>query len=95
MGVRRLLSFLAHLPPDSAVSREVNSNWNDDRELAAALVELAHAQFRATLAAGGVKRLPRPLKVPRPEPYKGDAVAPAKPRQPNEAEVMAFFSAGR
>ncbi|MEV8373014.1 hypothetical protein AB0P21_09770 [Kribbella sp. NPDC056861] len=97
--MRRLVALITHLPPDSALSRTVNSGWSDDRELAAALVELAHAQFRATLAAGGVKRLPRPLKVPRPDPYQpdqGTAAAPARPksRQPTEAEVLAFF-AGR
>lgn len=91
--MRRLVAFITNLPPDSAVGRKVNSNWNDDRELAAALVELAHAQFRATLASGGVKRIPKPLKVPRPKPFDGmPEAAQPKPRLASEAEVLQFFS---
>lgn len=59
-----------HLPPDSALHRELSGGWTTANELAAVTAEVMFAQYRATLASGGVKkyRLPPPLSIPRPEP---------------------------
>jgi hypothetical protein len=78
---------------DSAYVAEFTGGWTDAMELRAATVELIHALYRATLAAHGSKRVPKQVKVPRPQPDIA-SVTPIR-RDPSEDEVAAFFSKGR
>jgi hypothetical protein len=76
------------LPADSALVRKLSGGWSDDRELAAAQVEILHAIYRATLAAGGMKQLPPPLRIPRPNQYNA---GPQK-RLATKSEAVDFFT---
>lgn len=69
-----------HLPPDSALARELSGGWSTTDELLAMNAEISYAQFRTALASGGVKkhRLPRPLQIPRPKPVTEPEPDPAE-----------------
>lgn len=71
--------------------RTLTGQWSDDKELAATQIEMLHAIYRATLAVGGVKQIPKQLRIPRPKP----AITPPPRRAASEAEVIDFFTAKR
>jgi hypothetical protein len=82
VGVRRLYALVSCLPPSSSLARRLEWSWDEERELAAVLVELSHdiaASSRAMVQALSGKRWSgpaRPLRWPRPA-----LPPPPKPRQ--------------
>lgn len=64
--------------PDTMLALQASAEWNVDRELAAATLELQVLILRALAALGGVKEkdLPKPLDIERPASWSS---AKAKP----------------
>ena len=68
VGVRRIAALVKNLPAESSTVRELNKDWNADRELSAVTVELLHSILRTYVSANSKAgtRLPEPLHIPRP-----------------------------
>lgn len=83
---------------DSALARKYTHGWGMPEELAAVAVEIAHENFRAFLAANGVKRgrLPAALRIPRPDGASTveHRPQPTRRRAASVAEVMSVLKAG-
>lgn len=69
----------------------VRERWTTTDELLAGLYELTHAIYRVNLAQAGVKKIPEPLRVPRP----GDETkaAPKKTKKTTGAELRQWVQA--
>ena len=88
--VRRVLTHVKHLPPDSALVRKRDGDfagWSNDTEMLAAVVDLLQSLISVTVKVGGGEA-PEPTPVPR--PY---AVEPRKSAEKviSASELTSFF----
>lgn len=73
VGIRRLHALISTLPPSSTLAHRLNWAWDDERELAATLVELSHdiaTSSRAlvqTMSGKRYKGPSKPMRWPRPD----------------------------
>lgn len=87
-GVRRLIALVGNLPRDSATARQLDTldGWTQEHELLATIVDMMGENTRVALAAAGVKKLPDPVRFPRPgEDSTG------KRASSDKEDVRAFF----
>lgn len=59
LGVRRLKAYIAHLPPESAIAREMGWSWDEMREMTATLIEVA-VNIRRQSDQDPIFKYPRP-----------------------------------
>jgi hypothetical protein len=93
MSAGRLWALVKHLPPGSALAREIDpqgSQWGNTEELLATLVEITDWGNRnfAAVHAKNRKHI-TPIKIPRPK--KPTAPGKKKPKKQSEPEQMLSF----
>lgn len=67
--MRRTLTLIEHLPPESAYKRaQRGSGWSELEELVALVGHVGHEGVRVSVAATGAKRskIPKPLELDSP-----------------------------
>ncbi len=80
---RELLNLLKRVPEDGALKSR--DGWTTTHELAAVNAEVGHALLLAVMGIGGVKKLPKPLHIPRP----GEKPGARRRRGPRPGAVTA------
>lgn len=89
------LDAIADSEPElyEALIAGVRDKWTATEELLAGIYEVAHMNYRALLALGGVKEkeLPKPVRVPRP----GEAAKPKKKARTVSGPELVQYVRGR